>query len=846
MSRDQQLASAATGAARTGAGESCDDPRLARAVDEYRALLRAGQRPDRWEFLSRYPEVAGELADCLSGLDFLHGAAQELSQPVVLSAASPAAPDDHPQAGGCLGDFRIIGEVGRGGMGVVYEAEQLSLGRRVALKVLPFAATMDPRQLQRFHNEARAAAGLHHTNIVPVYAVGCERGVHFYAMQFIDGRSLAEFIAQQTGTASSPMPTVSEAESQAAAASAPTVPPAAQATSAAPREAAYFRRVAEWGIQAAEALDCAHQMGVVHRDVKPANLLVDRSGRLWVTDFGLAQVQSNSRLTMTGDLVGTLRYMSPEQALGKRVVIDHRTDVYSLGATLYELLTLRPAYDGNDRQELLRQIAFEEPSHLRRLNRAIPAELETIVLKAMEKNPADRYATAQELADDLRRFLDDRPIRARRPTLAQRAAKWARRHQGAVLIAAALAGLAALALGGSTAWVAWASRQKGDALAAKTQALGEKEQALQEAREKGEQLRIKSDEAQKNLEEAQKNLAGATTNLMIVDNSVQEFRNNGDQLWRAGRLREAAEAYRVVLKILDKINVSFPLLGADAMGQVSTRKLFRAGTLTQLAAILAELGEATPEMENCYRQAIPLWAESAAESPPLIPYYRWWEAAAHSGLGDLLADMDRPKEAETSYRTALDLLGQLPEKGTIPLPFQRLETSAQAHAGLGALLWSAGKNEKVSVEFRQAVADWEAAQASVKGINWALRDELAAFLADCPDPKCRNPRRAVELAQEAVNMAPKQGRCWRTLAIVQYRAGDPAATLNALDEADIRLPELGSAGWFYKAMAHWKRGQKDEARRCFKQAETERGKNPSARLTRLRDEAAALLEQKKD
>ena len=186
--------------------------------------------------------------------------------------------------------------------------------------------------------------------------------------------------------------------------------------------------MAELGIQAAEALDHAHALGIVHRDVKPANLLVDGRGSLWVTDFGLAHIQSDARLTMTGDLVGTLRYMSPEQALAKRVVVDHRTDVYSLGATLYELLTLEPAFAGTDRQELLRQIAFEEPKPPRRINRAIPAELETIVLKAMEKNPADRYATAKELADDLRRFLADEPILARRAGVVRRLRKWGRRH----------------------------------------------------------------------------------------------------------------------------------------------------------------------------------------------------------------------------------------------------------------------------------------------------------------------------------------------------------------------------------------------------------------------------------
>jgi serine/threonine protein kinase/tetratricopeptide (TPR) repeat protein len=419
------------------------DARLARALEEYRELLEAGTAPDRESFLARHPEVAEELAECLSGLEFVHAVAPALSGAAAEGTAAGVAGVGPAET---LGDFRIVREVGRGGMGVVYEAEQLSLGRRVALKVLPFASTLDPRQLQRFHNEARAAAGLHHTNIVPVYAVGSERGVHYYAMQFIEGRTLAEFISRQRGEGLLHVPTMGEAE---AAASATTVPPAAQATSAAPRDAAYFRRVAEWGIQAAEALDCAHALGVVHRDVKPANLLVDAAGRLWVTDFGLAQIQNDARLTMSGDLVGTLRYMSPEQALAKRVVIDHRTDVYSLGATLYELLALQPTFAGTDRQELLRQIAFEEPKALRRGNKAIPADLETIVLKALEKNPAERYATAKELADDLRRWVEDRPIRARRPSPVQRLRKWGRRHRAAVWAAVVCLLVTLVALGGT-------------------------------------------------------------------------------------------------------------------------------------------------------------------------------------------------------------------------------------------------------------------------------------------------------------------------------------------------------------------------------------------------------------
>jgi Flp pilus assembly protein TadD len=240
----------------------------------------------------------------------------------------------------------------------------------------------------------------------------------------------------------------------------------------------YFRTVARLGIQAAEALDYAHQMGIVHRDVKPANLLVDAAGRLWVTDFGLAQILSDTRLTMTGDLVGTLRYMSPEQALAKRVVVDHRTDIYSLGATLYELLTLEPAFTGGDRQELLRQIAFDEPRRPRRLNRAIPQELETIVVKAMERNPVDRYATAQEFAADLRNVLEDRPIRAKRPSLRQRVGRWRRRHKALVWGFAAVV-LTVLLVGGAAWWKLQQEQQR-----------QEEEQARQQAAVEGQRFAL--------------------------------------------------------------------------------------------------------------------------------------------------------------------------------------------------------------------------------------------------------------------------------------------------------------------------------------------------------------------
>ena len=327
--------------------------------------------------------------------------------------------------------------------------------RRVALKVLPLAGLVDEVRIHRFENEVRAVAALNHPNIVPVYMVGQERGVHYYAMQLIRGRSLSDVISslrqvrdegqeldatsisQAARIGRGADPTSGPARDAEDRASGPDghEQPDVQETSVEPYSSTiphtsrreYLRRVAALGIQAASALQHAHDQGVIHRDVKPANMLLDGSAQLFITDFGLARMESDAGVTMTGDVIGTLRYMAPEQALGKRVV-DHRVDVYSLGATLYELVALQPAYRAEDRQELLKQIAFEEPTPLRRLDRDIPTEIETIIHKAMSKNVEDRYASAQELADDLRSHLENRPITARPPTTSEIISKWTRRN----------------------------------------------------------------------------------------------------------------------------------------------------------------------------------------------------------------------------------------------------------------------------------------------------------------------------------------------------------------------------------------------------------------------------------
>jgi serine/threonine protein kinase len=431
-----------------------DEARLFAAAQEYLAELESGRPLPRARFVERFTDLADRLTPYLDALEMVHGATPLLNSSTQRRVAEPVLPIEP------LGDFHIVREIGRGGMGVVYEAIQLSLGRRVALKVLPFVAALDARQLQRFKNEAQAAAHLHHTNIVPVYAIGCERGVHYYAMQLIDGQNLASLIQELR-----PRPTEVERRKSIAAAgesrpgvrtdlladrplgaeanrvtaepgasAEPTVSEltAALSTERSRSSESYYRTMARLLAQAAEALEHAHQFGVIHRDVKPANLMVDAHGSVWVTDFGLAQFHTGEAITRTGDMLGTLRYMSPEQASGLRLPPDPRADIYSLGATFYELLTLEPLFDGVDHRRLLHQILHDEPRAPTTLDRSIPQELETIVSKAISKNPADRYATARELADDLGRFLENRPILARRPTLMQRLRKWGKRHPSVV------------------------------------------------------------------------------------------------------------------------------------------------------------------------------------------------------------------------------------------------------------------------------------------------------------------------------------------------------------------------------------------------------------------------------
>lgn len=373
--------------------------RLSSLLDQYLSLLEQGEAPNTTELCREHPDLETAFRAYVAKLDELYSAAGLISPVTSMSQ---------------LGDYKILRVVGHGGMGIVYEAEQTSLGRRVALKLLPLAAGLNQRQIQRFKNESRAAAQLQHPHIVPVYGVGEQRGIHYYAMQFIDGYALDQSI--ETAKKSS--------------------------------EKIAWRPAIEHAADAAEALHFAHQCGIVHRDIKPSNLMLDVNDKMWVTDFGLARSQSDQSLTCSGDLIGTMRYMSPEQASGRQEWVDHRTDIYSLGVTIYEWLTLRPAIDADQSVGLLKAIEHTSPPSLRKLRPDIPADLSVVLDKAMSKLRDDRYETAEQFAHDLRAVAANRPALARPLSLAAKASRWMVRHRN--LVAAALAVLCCACIGLAT------------------------------------------------------------------------------------------------------------------------------------------------------------------------------------------------------------------------------------------------------------------------------------------------------------------------------------------------------------------------------------------------------------
>lgn len=440
------------------------DP-LEQLADEFAARCRRGESPSVAEYAARHPGLAGQIAGLFPAvvmLEQLRDDERARRKSAALRNGSGRPPEQ-------LGDFVILRELGRGGMGIVYEAEQRSLGRRVAVKVLPKHMLLLDKQLLRFQREAQTAARLQHTHIVPVFGAGEQEGLHYYVMPLVRGVGLDEVLCALQTENGSHRPGSSACRTAAGAKPADIVReliankfPELSATAgghgpgsrspvalgdpapAVRDDAAHgWRWVASIGVQAAEALQHAHEHRILHRDIKPSNLLIDEDGVVCVADFGLARAIDPGGASQTSGVAGTLRYMAPEQWEG---AADARSDLYSLGLTLYELLTRRPVFPGGERGPRSAGRLFRPgPWPPRRVDAAVPRDLETILLKCLAAEPGQRYQTARELAADLRCCLQDRPILARRATARERVQRWCRRNP-ALAAMSALAGLLLVAI----------------------------------------------------------------------------------------------------------------------------------------------------------------------------------------------------------------------------------------------------------------------------------------------------------------------------------------------------------------------------------------------------------------
>ncbi|WP_147869303.1 serine/threonine-protein kinase [Stieleria maiorica] len=720
--------------------------RMTLLLDRYLSALEQDVPPALEELAVDDPELIEPLRCYINGLEDLHRIAAGFAP----HGATDAAADDEKR----LGDFRLLEEVGRGGMGVVYRARQLSLERIVAIKLLPFAAVLDARQIARFKNEAHAAAGLNHPNIVPVYTVGVQRGVHYYAMQFIEGRSLDAVIADQS--ARGEMPDVDDS----------------------------LRRA----IDVAQALHAAHEFGVVHRDIKPSNLILDKDDKIWVTDFGLARCQTDASMTKTGDIVGTMKYMSPEQARGESAIVDGRTDVYSLGATLYEMLCLRPAYDGNDTPAVLRQIEERSPTPLRSQRAKIPQDLETVIAKAMSKSRDDRYETALQFAEDLQRVLDGQPTVARPPTLVDRLAHWAHAHRNAVAMTFAFGLFTLLGLSISIAMIA-SAKQESDANAI----LAKRSDRL--ARATVDRLGAQMAELLSDIPAASSVRQQLLRETLTYYQAFAEQADDDETLTedlaitfgKIGSLQNEIGSPAEAIASLEESMRLFQQL-ADAGRPNATLQNRLASSENNLALALDRAGRYQAAQQH-YESAIQRWQDLSDADPADVEARAGW-AMAVGNFALLLSKTDRPDQAEAMFHRSLEIAQSAPSAASVAPNAPLAKQLASTYQNLSGLLAERDPGQAVSyaraaLEYQmRELDDGHASPTAAARVALTL-NSLGAAQSACgeSDAAIESYRQASELQQQLIGRWPGELTYQRDLAVTQNNLGMALAAQDQFDSA---------------------------------------------------------------
>lgn len=681
---------------------------------EFLALRDAGKTPPLSDWLIRHPAAADGMREFLAlEADLLR---QIAPNDGTLDANDPAARFLPPtpklaELPREFGDYDIVELIARGGMGVVYKAQQRKLNRTVALKMILAGAFARPHDIERFYAEAEAAAGLQHPNIVRIHDVGQLDGQHYFSMDYIEGTSLGDLVHRS--------PLDDE------------------------RAAGIARKIAL-------AVHYAHTQGIIHRDLKPANVLLDKNDEPHLTDFGLAKtLESDRRLTVTGAVLGTPNYMPPEQATGAHDEVGPRSDVYAIGAILYEMLTGRPPFSAPTSHEVIQQVIKNEPVSLRSLNPAIPAELETICEKCLQKDPLARYASALDLAEDLSHYLAGEPIQARPVSGIQRAANWCRRNPLVAGLTGAVVGAAAIAI----LAVVVAYFQTADALARSKVDQQLAEDSFQDARKAVDQFFLRVSEE-----------------VLLGQPGLQQVRRD--------LLSEAQKYYQ---KFIDR-------RGNDP-------KLRE-----ELALTRYRLGWVTAELESP-QKAIPIYREARTAQEALLAAkpgdfdLRYHLSNTLNALGIALHRSGEMDEARRAYEATLELREGLVKDFPKNIETRRKLANAQMNLGL----W-----HKDREEFQKAIEAYDDAQAARELLlkekdDPAVRRDLAVgfynlgiLAMEVGDPMAGETalRGAVRdfarlLSADPKHIANRQGLAlaWKTLADLLADQKQPQPALDAYEKA---------------------------------------------------------------